>query len=133
LINNAIQIDLYGQVCSESIGTRQISGTGGQLDFIFAAYRSKGGKGIICMSSHTKDKNNNINSRIVPTLDNGGIVTVPRSMCNYVATEYGIVDLKAKTTWQRAELLISLAHPDTREDLIKEAEKMKIWVRSNKR
>ncbi len=131
-INNAIEVDLYGQVSSESSGVRQISGTGGQLDYIYAAFRSKGGKGIICMASHLDDKNGNLRTKIVPNLKSGSIVTVPRSICNYVVTEHGVVDLKAKSTWQRAELLISLADPIVREDLIKEAEKMKIWVRSNK-
>lgn len=131
-INNAIEIDLFGQVCSESFGTRHITGTGGQLDFIYSAYQSEGGKGIICISSLKTDNESNNSSRIVPTLRPGGIVTVPRTICNYVITEYGVVKLKGKSTWQRAELLISIAHPDVRESLIKEAEKMKIWVRTNK-
>jgi butyryl-CoA:acetate CoA-transferase len=131
-INNAIEVDLYGQVCSESSGTRQITGTGGQHDFIYSAFHSRGGKGIICMSSIKEGKNKEKVSRIVPTLSPGGIVTVPRSMCNYVITEYGVVDLKGKSTWQRAELLISIAHPDVRDDLIREAEKMKIWLRNKK-
>jgi butyryl-CoA:acetate CoA-transferase len=132
-VNNAVEVDLYGQLSSESNGFRQISGTGGQLDYIFAAFHSRGGKGIICMSSQTKDRDGNMSSRIVPSLKSGSIVTVPRSICNYIVTEHGVIDLKAKTTWQRAELIISLAHPSVREELIREAEKMNIWVKSNKK
>jgi acyl-CoA hydrolase len=130
-INNAIEIDLFGQVCSESAGTRQISGIGGQLDFIYSAFHSKGGKGVICLSSLQGKKDGPKRSRIVPRLTPGGIVTLPRSMVHYVVTEYGTADLKGKTTWQRAELLIGLAHPDVREDLIREAEKMKIWIKKS--
>ncbi|SHE89232.1 butyryl-CoA:acetate CoA-transferase [Desulfofundulus australicus DSM 11792] len=131
-INNAIEIDLYGQVCSESVGVRQISGTGGQFDFTFGAYRSRGGKAFICMSS-TKKVGDRVVSRIVPMITPLGIVTVPRTVVQYVVTEYGKVNLKGKSTWQRAELLISIAHPDFREELIKHAEKMKIWTRTNKK
>ncbi|MCL1790464.1 MAG: butyryl-CoA:acetate CoA-transferase [Peptococcaceae bacterium] len=132
-INNGIEIDLFSQVCSESNGPRHITGTGGQFDFIYSAYHSKGGKGILCISSvHENKKTGEKKSRIVPTLAAGGIVTMPRTAVHYVITEYGIVDLKSKSTWQRAELLIGIAHPDFRDDLIKEAEKMKIWVPSNK-
>jgi butyryl-CoA:acetate CoA-transferase len=131
-INNAVEIDLFSQVCSESAGTRQISGTGGQLDFIFGAFQSKGGKGIISLSSTFTDSGGAVRTRIVPTLQPGSIVTVPRSVVQYVATEYGIVQLKGCSTWERAERLISIAHPDFRDDLIRQAEKMKIWVKSNK-
>ncbi|MEN6463008.1 MAG: acetyl-CoA hydrolase/transferase C-terminal domain-containing protein [Syntrophomonas sp.] len=131
-INNAIEVDLYGQVASESSGIRHISGTGGQLDFIIGSYYSRGGKGLVCLSSTFKDKEGRLQSRIRPILTPGGIVTVPRSINFYVVTEYGIAMLKAKSTWQRAEALINIAHPDLRDDLIKEADKMKIWVRSNK-
>ncbi len=131
-INNAIEIDLYGQVCSESSGTRQISGTGGQLDFIYGAFHSHGGKGLICLSSTFTDKDGRVQSRIRPTLSPGATVTVPRSITSYVVTEYGIVNLKGKSTWQRSADLISIAHPDFRDELIKEAEKMKIWKRTNK-
>lgn len=131
-INNAIEVDLYGQVASESSGTRHISGTGGQLDFIFGSYRSKGGKGFICLTSTYKDKAGNTKSRIRPALSLGAIVTVPRSINYYVITEFGAVMLKAKSTWQRAEALINIAHPDFRDELIKEADKMNIWVKSNK-
>ncbi|HWP98163.1 MAG TPA: acetyl-CoA hydrolase/transferase C-terminal domain-containing protein [Syntrophomonadaceae bacterium] len=131
-INNAIEVDLYGQVASETSGIRQISGTGGQLDFISGSYYSKGGKGLICLTSTFKDKEGNLQSRIRPILTPGAIVTVPRSINFYVITEYGVAMLKAKSTWQRAEALINIAHPELRDKLIKEADLMKIWVRSNK-
>ena len=128
-INNAIEVDLYGQVCSESVGHEQKSGTGGQLDFIFGAFMSKGGKGIISLSSTYKDKDGKLHSRIVPTVEPGSVVTVPRSIVQYVATEYGIVQLKGKSTWERAEALVSIAHPEFREELISQADKMKIWIK----
>lgn len=131
-INNAIEVDLFSQVASEAAGPRQISGTGGQLDFIFGAYRSDGGKGLICINSTYKKKDGTIGSRIVPTLSPGTIVTCPRSIVHYVVTEFGYVQLKAKSTWERAEALINIAHPDFREGLVKDAEAMGIWRRSNK-
>jgi len=131
-INNAIEVDLYGQVASESSGIRHISGTGGQLDFITGSYDSVGGKGLICLTSTFTDKDGNLKSRIRPTLTPGAIVTVPRSINFYVVTEYGVVMLKAKSTWQRAEALINIAHPELRDELIKEADRMHLWVRSNK-
>ncbi|HHY26687.1 MAG TPA: butyryl-CoA:acetate CoA-transferase [Desulfitobacterium dehalogenans] len=131
-INNALEIDLSGQVCSETIGPRMISGAGGQLDFVDAAYNSKGGRSFICMESTFTDAEGKRHSRIRPLLTEGAVVTDTRPMVQYVATEYGMVNLKGGTTWQRAERLIGLAHPDFREDLIKEAEKLKIWRRSNK-
>lgn len=126
-INNAIEVDLFGQVCSESAGTRHISGTGGQLDFIFGAFQSKGGKGIISLSSTFKDKDGTVRSRIVPTLTPGAIVTVPRSITQYVCTEYGLVQLKGKSTWERARALISIAHPDFRDELSRQARELRIW------
>ncbi len=132
-INNAIEIDLYGQVCSESAGFRQISGTGGQLEFTMGAYHSRGGKAFICLRSTTTDKEGRRVSRIVPFIRPGGIVTVPRTAVQYVVTEYGKANLKGKPTWQRAEMLINLAHPDYRDGLVREAEKMGIWKRSSKR
>lgn len=131
-INSALEVDLLSQVSSESSGYRHISGTGGQLDFIMGAFASHGGKGFICMSSTHEDKDGNLRSRIVPNLSRGSVVTVPRSMVQYVVTENGIVQLKGKSTWQRAEALISIAHPHFQDELIKEAQEMKIWVRSNK-
>ncbi|MGE5380011.1 MAG: acetyl-CoA hydrolase/transferase family protein [Methylocystaceae bacterium] len=131
-INNAIEVDLFSQVCSETAGTRQISGTGGQLDFIFGAFASHGGKGLICLSSTYTGKNGELKSRIVPTLSLGSVVTVPRSIVHYVVTEYGVAMLKGKSTWQRAEALINIAHPQFRDELIKAAEEAKIWLRSNR-
>ncbi len=132
-INNCIGIDLYGQICAETNGFRQISGTGGQLDFLDAAARSPGGKAFICMTSSFTDKQGNVHSRISPTLKPGDIVTDPRSLAFYVVTEYGGVNLMGCTTWQRAERLISIAHPMFRDELIAAAEKQGIWIRSNKR
>ena len=132
-INNAVDVDLYGQVNAESAGTKQISGTGGQLDFVMGAYLSKGGKSFICLSSTFKQKDGTVASRIRPTLANGSIATDTRTSVHYIVTEYGMVNLKGKSAWQRAEDLISVAHPDFREQLIADAEKMHIWKRSNKR
>ena len=132
-INNAVDIDLFGQVNAESAGTKNISGAGGQLDFVLGAYLSHGGKSFICMSSSFMDKKTGqMQSRIRPTLANGSIVTDTRANVHYFVTEYGMVNLKGLSTWQKAEALISVAHPDFREQLIQEAEKMHIWRRSNK-
>jgi len=132
-INNAVEVDIYGQVCSESSGIRHLSGTGGQLDFVLAGYESRGGKSIICLPSSYKGKDGSTKSRIVPTLQVGGIVTNSRSIVHYIVTEYGKVNLKGKSTWERAEALIGIAHPDTREELIKAAEAQGIWRRNKKR
>lgn len=126
-LNNALEIDLYGQVASESSGIRQISGTGGQLDFIIAAAHSKGGKGLICLSSTFTDKEGVEHSRIRAALDPCTTVTVPRSYAPIVITEYGVADLRGKTTWERAELLIGIAHPQFRQQLEEQARKQHIW------
>ena len=131
-INNCIAIDLYGQVSSESAGTRHISGTGGQLDFSTGAYDAPGGKGFICMTSSSRDKAGNLKSRILPKFTEGDIITTPRTQAFYIVTEYGIVNLAGRSTWERAELLISLAHPDFRDELIAAADKQKIWRNSNR-
>lgn len=132
-INNAVDIDLYGQINAESAGIKQISGAGGQLDFVLGAYLSNGGKSFICMSSTFTTKDGTVKSRIRPTLAEGSIVTDTRANVHYFVTEYGIVNLKGLSAWQKAEAVISVAHPDFRDDLIAEAEKMHIWKQSNKR
>ena len=131
-INNALEVDLYGQVSSESSGFRQISGTGGQWDFHYASYHSQGGKSFICLHSSYLDRDGSRKSRIVPTFSPGSVVTLPRTTTFYVVTEYGKAMLKGKSIWERAEALINIAHPDFRDDLIKQAEEMKIWSKTNR-
>jgi len=115
-VNSTLQIDLTGQACSESIGYKQFSGTGGQADFIRGAAWSKGGRSILAFhSTAAKGKL----SRIVPCLEEGAIVTTTRTDIHFVVTEYGIADLRGKSVPQRAQELINIAHPDFREDLKK--------------
>lgn len=132
-INNALEVDLLGQTASEAAGFNQISGTGGQLDFLTGAHMSKGGKGLICLSSTFTMKDGTKKSRIRPRLAEGSVVTDPRSQAYYLITEYGKVKLAGLATWQMAEALISIAAPEFREELIAEAESMGIWRKSNKR
>lgn len=132
-INNAVDVDLFGQVNAESSGIRHISGAGGQQDFVLGAYLSKSGKSFICCASTMKDKNGVLHSRIRPTLREGSVVTDTRCNVQYLVTEYGMVNLKGASTWERAERIISIAHPDFREDLIREAQRMKVWRRSARR
>jgi acyl-CoA hydrolase len=119
-INNTTQIDLQGQAASESDGLRHISGTGGQLQFVRGAYASQGGVSFICLSS-TYERRGERKSRISLHLTQGNIVTTPRTDVMYVVTEYGIVNLKGKSVPERAQALISIAHPDFREDLTRQA------------
>ena len=132
-INNAVDVDLFGQVNAESSGIRHISGAGGQQDFVLGAYLSKGGKSFVCCASTIRGKDGSLQSRIRPTLREGSVVTDTRCNVQYLVTEYGMVNLKGATTWERAERIISIAHPDFREELIREAERMKIWRQSAKR
>jgi acyl-CoA hydrolase len=102
-------------------------------DFVQGAYLSKGGKSFICFPSTCKHRNGTVTSRIQPFLKPGTIVNVPRQMPHFLVTEYGCVSLRLDPVWLRAEKLISIAHPDFREELIRAAEKQKIWRRSNKK
>jgi len=113
-INSCIAVDLYGQVCSESAGTRQISGTGGQLDFVNGAFLSENGKAFLAMPSTYMDPAGTLHSRILPKFTQGDIITTPRTQAPYLVTEYGAVCLSGLPTWERAEAIISLAHPDFR-------------------
>ena len=122
-----IEIDLTGQVCAESIGQKFYSGFGGQLDFIRGAARAKGGKPVIAMPSTAK---NGTMSRIVPMLNPGAGVLTTRADVHYVATEFGIVDLFGKSVRQRAELLISIAHPSFREQLFEHCLRAR-WFQRN--
>ena len=127
-VNNCIAVDLYGQICAESAGLRHISGTGGQLDYVTGAAMSRGGKAFVCMTSTFTDHQGVRHSRILPYFS-GDIVTDPRSQSYLVCTEYGVVNLVGRSTWERAELLISIAHPDFRDELIREAARQKIWIK----
>ncbi len=119
-INNTTQVDLQGQAASESDGHRHISGTGGQLQFVPGAYASRGGKSFICLSS-VYERHGVRRSRIVLGLTPGNVVTTPRTDVMYVVTEYGLVNLKGKSVAERARALISIAHPDCREELERDA------------
>jgi acyl-CoA hydrolase len=127
-INSTTQLDLQGQAASESDGHRHISGTGGQLQFVRGAYASNGGKSFICLPS-TYEKKGVRKSRIVLELTPGNIVTTPRSDVMYVVTEYGIANLKGRSVAERARAMISLAHPDFREDLERAAHEHRLVPR----
>ena len=123
-INSAIEVDLTGQVCADSIGPRLYSGVGGQLDFVYGAARSTGGKPIIALPSSASPNNEKPISRIVPMLKHGAGVVTTRNHIHYVATEYGVVQLYGKTIKQRAQALISIAHPDFRDELERQAREL---------
>lgn len=123
-INSAIEIDLTGQVCADSIGTRFYSGVGGQMDFIYGASLSEGGLPVIALPSTTMLRDGTQLGRIVPMLKPGAGVTTSRNHVHYVATEYGMVDLYGRTIRERAQLLISIAHPDFRADLTRQAKEL---------
>lgn len=118
-INSCLQVDFMGQVVSDSIGTRQFSGVGGQVDFVRGAAMSYDGEGkaIIAMPSVTIKKDGTMISKIVPFIDHGAAVTTSRNDVDYVVTEYGIAELRGKSLRDRAKLLINIAHPDVRDEL----------------
>ena len=118
-INACVQVDFMGQIVSECIGTKQISGVGGQVDFVRGAAMTHDGKGkaIIAMPSVTVMKDGSMVSKIVPFIDHGAAVTTSRCDADYVVTEYGIARMKGRTLKDRARQLINIAHPDFREEL----------------
>lgn len=131
-INTTLEIDLTGQCCSESIGTRQFSGTGGQADTAIGAQNSKGGKSIIALYSTANVRvpgsdERRVVSKIVSTLTKGAAVSLSRNDVDYVVTEYGVVSLRGTSIRERVEKLISIAHPDFRDKLRQEAEELMIW------
>lgn len=119
-INNAMEVDLVGQVNAESIGRKMYSGTGGQLEFVIGSQWSKGGKSIIALRSSYVDRNGVRHSKIKPSLPLGSIVTTPRTFVQYVVTEYGVADLRYQSDHERAKALIAIAHPDFRKELERE-------------
>ena len=120
-INGGVQLDLMGQENAESAGTRQLSGIGGQMDFLEGAFRSQGGKGFICINSSRLTKDGERKSNILPFIPGGATVSAPRTMVQYVATEYGVAKLSGLSLRERAEAMIVIAHPDFREELSKYA------------
>jgi butyryl-CoA:acetate CoA-transferase len=131
-INSCLLVDLFCQVDSETVGLQHIGGMGGQLDYVMGAFKSEGGQSFLCTPSVRKLADGSLQSMIVPRLPEGSIVSCPRSGPHYIVTEYGAVNLKGKSTYERAELLISIAHPDFRESLQREAEEMGIWKNSSR-
>lgn len=124
-VNSCLEVDLLGQVCAESIGTKHFSGSGGQVDFVRGCNLSPGGKSFIAMSSTAKDDSM---SKIKPILTPGAVVTTCKNDVDYVVTEFGVAHLRGKTAGERAKALIQIAHPKFREELIYEAKKMNLVV-----
>jgi acetyl-CoA hydrolase len=123
-INSAIEIDLTGQVCADSIGPKMHSAVGGQLDFIFGASRSKGGVPIIALPSTSQLRDGTVISKIVPMLKHGAGVVTSRNHVHYVATEFGVADLYGKTVRQRTQALIGIAHPQFRDEITEKAKEL---------
>lgn len=123
-INTTLQVDLTGQVCSESIGPRQYSGTGGAFDFAYGALHAKGGRGIVAVQSTAKS---GTISRIAPLLTEGAMVSITRNVVDNIVTEYGVAPMRGRTVRQRVRNLIAVAHPDFRDELKKKAEYLMLW------
>lgn len=132
-VNSCVEVDLFGQVNAETAGLRHISGSGGQQDFVLGAYLSKGGKSFIALPSTYKTKDGTLKSRLIDTMPQGSVITDTRTNIHYLVTENGKANLKGLTTWQRAEAIISIAHPQFQDELVAQAEKMNIWRKANKR
>lgn len=124
-VNSALEVDFYGQVCAESVGTKHISGSGGQVDYVRGAVMSKGGKSFIAFPSTAKG---GTLSRIKATLTTGAVVTTSKNDVDYIVTEYGMAKLRGKTLSERTKALIAIAHPKFRDELIFEAKKQNIIV-----
>ncbi len=127
-INNALSVDLTGQVCAESIGHRQFSGTGGQVDFVRGAKLSKGGKSFIAVESTYTKKDGSVHSRIQSALAPGSIITTLRTDVHYIVTEFGVADLKCQSAQKRVRAMINIAHPMFREQLEREAYEARLLV-----
>ena len=132
-INGCLEFDFTGQISAECVGARQISGTGGQLDFLMGSYRSNGGKSIVACPSTFRKKDGTVASRVVPFIGPGVGLTDPRMCAHYLCTEFGIINIKGASMWERVERTISIAHPDFQDQLVEDANKLGIWCRSNKR
>jgi acyl-CoA hydrolase len=130
-ICSCLSVDLMGNVSSESFGFKQISATGGQWDYHYGAGHSKNGRGFVCMPSSTVGKDGKRVSNIVTSFSPGTQVSIPGNTTNYVVTEYGCVNLKGLTHWERVEKLASVAHPDCRDEIFKTAESVGIWRAQN--
>lgn len=126
-ICSCLSVDMFGNVSSESDGYRQISGTGGALDYHYASLHSDGGKGFMCMPSTTVDREGNRHSNIVVAFKQGTQITIPANMTNYVVTEFGVANLKQKNTKARLDELLKICHPDFQQDLIDQATKVGTW------
>ena len=124
-INAALEVDLWGQVCEESIGTKHVSGSGGQVDYVRGACQSKGGKSFIAFPSTAKG---GTISKIAPILTPGAIVTTSKNDVDYIVTEFGVAHLRGESLASRAKQLIAIAHPNFRDELTFEARKRGIMV-----